>query len=67
MSIQRLSLITREERLAAFGELSKLPGIKTGTVYADALAGAVELLIPHPMAGRAFDFSASKGGAAPMI
>ena len=52
MSIQRLSLITREERLAAFGELSKLPGIKTGTVYADALAGAVELLIPHPMAGR---------------
>jgi hypothetical protein len=44
--------MTREEKLAAFGKLTKLPGVKTGRVYADELADAVYLLIPHPHAGR---------------
>jgi hypothetical protein len=44
--------LTREEKLATFGELTKLPGIKRASVYADEIANAVYLLIPHPHAGR---------------
>jgi hypothetical protein len=44
--------MTREEKLAAFGELTKIPGVKTGRVYADELEDAVQILVPHAAAGR---------------
>jgi hypothetical protein len=44
--------MTREEKLAAFGELTKIPGVKTGRVYADELEDAVQILVSHAAAGR---------------
>lgn len=40
--------LTREERLATFQQLTKLPGIKSGRAYADECANTVRLLIDHP-------------------
>jgi hypothetical protein len=42
-----MSPVTRQDRLASFKELSKFPGVKTGTEFADSL-NTVRLLIDHP-------------------
>jgi hypothetical protein len=47
-----MTQITRAEKLARFGELTKVKGVKRGTVFADELPNTAQLLIPHPMAGR---------------
>ena len=44
--------LTREERLAAFGELTKIPGIKRASVFADELVGTARILIDHHHSGR---------------
>jgi len=44
--------MTRTERLAAFEELTKLPGLKRASVFADELADFAQLLIDHPAASR---------------
>jgi hypothetical protein len=44
--------MTREQKLWAFGELTKIPGIKRATVFADEIYNAAYILIPHPAAGR---------------
>jgi len=43
--------MTREERLATFAELTKVPGIKRASVYADEQNKA-RLFIEHPHAYR---------------
>ncbi len=40
--------LTREEKLASFKELSKIPGVKTGHVFADEACNTARLLIDHP-------------------
>ncbi len=40
--------LTREERLAAFGELAKVPGIQKGSVFADEQRDTALLLFDHP-------------------
>ena len=47
-----MNQLTREQKLAAFAQLEKLPNVKRGTVFADELANIAQLLIEHPMAGR---------------
>jgi hypothetical protein len=42
--------MSREEKLATFGELSKLPNVKTGTCYADS-CNTARLLLDHPHGG----------------
>ncbi len=44
--------MTRTERLASFEELTKLPGIKRASVFADELANTARLKFDHPLAGR---------------
>jgi hypothetical protein len=46
-----MSQLTREEKLKAFGELTKLPGIQKASVFADERNEA-RLLIEHPHAYR---------------
>lgn len=43
--------LTREQRLATFKELSKLPGLQTGSCYADHLRNAARLKFDHPAGG----------------
>jgi hypothetical protein len=44
--------MTRIERLAAFEQLTKVPGIKRASVFADELADFAQLLIDHPATSR---------------
>jgi hypothetical protein len=44
--------MTRDEKLATFQQLTKLPGVKTGRVFADEMANTARLLIDHPHAYR---------------
>lgn len=53
-----MSTLTREERLMTFGELTKLPGVKRASVYADELAGSCNILIDHPLSGRPWTIDA---------
>jgi hypothetical protein len=46
-----MNQLTREQKLAAFAQLEKLPNVKRGTVFADELCNAAKLKFDHPLAG----------------
>jgi hypothetical protein len=53
--------MTREEKLASFGELIKVPGIKKASVFADEACNRARILIDHPHAGRDWTITGPAG------